>query len=82
MVDRYKYEEQAKYVRGILAEALDPLDWSMKVAFMRALLERLAPHLPSEIRSQPPARFAKNWERVVQAYTQSFGQIQSLLRTL
>ena len=82
MADRYKYEEQAKYVRGVLAEALDPLDWSMKVAFMRALLERLAPHLPTEIRSQPPARFAKNWEKVVQAYTQSFGQIQSLLRTL
>ncbi|MCK4341190.1 MAG: hypothetical protein KAY37_05640 [Phycisphaerae bacterium] len=82
MADRYKYEEQAKYVRGVLAEALDPLDWNMKVAFMRALLKRLAPHLPSEIRSQPPARFAKNWEKIVQAYTQSFGQIQSLLRTL
>lgn len=82
IADWHRYEEQRKQVRRVLSEALDPLDWNRKVAFIQALLDRLAPHLPAEIRSQPPTRFARHWEEIVQAYAQSLGQVHLLLRTL
>ncbi|MBW1744309.1 MAG: hypothetical protein JRJ47_12915 [Deltaproteobacteria bacterium] len=61
---------------------LDPLDWDSKVSLMEALLERLQCHLPSDIVSQPPDRFAEHYEGIVKAYVRSADQMKSLFRSL
>ena len=82
MTERLKSEEKEKYVNHVLKLALDPLDWEGKVNLMGALLKRLGPHLPQEIMSQPPERFAGHHETIVRAYVQSIDQVKSLLRSL
>lgn len=82
MTERYKVMQQSKHVSRVLQEALDPLDWSHRVAFMRALIDRLGPHLPAEIRDQPPERFARHYGEIVQTYAQSLDRVKQLLRRL
>ena len=82
MADSHKCDGQTDYIRSVLKTALDSRDWDARVAFMTALMARLAPHLHPDLRSQPPERFAKRWELIVQAYVKSLDQVQSLLRTL
>ena len=54
MTERYKRELQINHVKRIVAEAVDPLEWDDRVAFMRALFERIGPQLPPEVRREPP----------------------------
>jgi len=82
LTERFRTEEYAKHVSLVLKEALDPLEWTAKVAFMAALLERLGPHLPPDIRAQPPDRLAGECELVVRAYVESMDQVGELLRRL
>ena len=82
MTERFKRDEMAKHVNLVLKTALDPLDWQARVGFMAALLEHLGPHLPSEIRAEPPERYAKHHERIVHAYVESLDRFKLLLRAL
>ena len=82
MTEQYKVMQQSKHVSRVLQEALDPLDWSQRVAFMRAFIDRLGPHLPAEIRDQPPERFARHYGEIVQTYAQSLDRVKQLLRRL
>ena len=82
MTEHYKTKRQTQYVNRVLADALDPLDWDGRVAFVAALLERLGPHLPADIRSAPPKRFARHHDQIVHAYVQSLDRVKQLLRTL
>jgi len=82
MTEQYKAEEQAKHIDRIFKEALDPLDWDARVMLMAALLQRLAPDLPEDIRSAPPERFARRWEILVRAYVNSLDKMRDVLRTL
>ena len=81
MTEQFKNEQQTKHVSRILKEALDPLDWDATVAFMAAFLERIGPQLPPEMRSQPPQRFARHYQEIVQTYVRSVDRVKELLRT-
>jgi hypothetical protein len=80
MTEQLKTERQASHVSRVLKEAIDPLDWSARVEFMRAFLDRLGPQLSPEIREQPPERFARHYEIILQAYVRSLDQVKQLLR--
>ena len=82
MTEQYKFEKQSDHVRRVLQDALDPLDWEQRMAFMRAFLDRMGPQLPPEIRSQPPERFARHYETILQTYVQSLDRVKQLLRRL
>ena len=82
MTEQYKTEQQAKRVSRVLKAALDPLGWDARVRFMAAFLERLAPHLPLEIRAQPPARFARHYEPILKTYVRSLDRVRQLLHNL
>ncbi len=82
MTERFKADQQADYVRWVLKQALDPDDWDATVAFTAALLRRLAPDLPAEIRALPAERLANHYESIVQAYARSVETVRVLLRTL
>ena len=80
MTEQLKTERQANHISRVLKEVLDPLDWSARVEFMRAFLDRLGPQLSPEIRDQPPERFARHYEIILQAYVRSLDQVKQLLR--
>ena len=80
--EQFRTERQAKHVNRVLIGALDPLDWDARVAFMEAFLDRLAPHLPSEIRQQPPQQFVRHYEPILQTYVRSLDRVKQLLRSL
>jgi len=82
MTERYKHELQINHVKRVVAEAVDPLEWNDRVAFMRAFLQRLGPQLPPEIRDQPAERFARNSGTILGIYVRSLDQVKQLLRTL
>ena len=82
MTEQYKVQQQSKHARRILQEALDPLDWNRRVTFMRAILTRLGPQLPAEVRNQPPERFARHYDEILSVYVQSLDRVKQLLRRL
>ena len=82
MTEQFKMEQQEKHVNHVLKSVLDPLDWESKVSLMEALLKRLHCHLPSDIVSQPPDRFAGKYEGIVKAYVRSSDKMKSLFRSL
>jgi len=81
ITEAFKKEEQYKYVNFVFKAALDPLDWDGKVALMGELLKRLKNHLPSEIVSQPPERYARYYDTILRAYINSVDQVKSLFRS-
>jgi len=82
MTARFKREEKEKHVNLVLKMALDPLKFEDKITLMAALLKRLESHLPAEIVSQPPERYAGHYETIVRAYVQSMDQMKSVIRSL
>ena len=80
LTEQLKTEQQAKHIDRVLKEALDPLDWNERVEFMRAFLVRISTQLPPDIREQPPERFARHYEVIIQAYVQSLDHVRQLLR--
>ena len=80
MTERFRAEQMAKWVNQVLKTALDALDWNARVAFMKAFLARIGPQLPAEIRSQPPERFARHYEVVLQEYVKSLNHLNRVLQ--
>lgn len=82
LTEQFKTDQQAKHVRRVLKLAVDPLACADRVEFMRAFLQRMGRDLPAEVRRQPPERFARHWEALVQTYVQSMDRVRQLLRGL
>ena len=82
ITEQYKFEQKTKHVTRVLQEAMDPLDWNRKVAFVRALLEKLGPNLPADLRNAPPERFARHYGEITKAYVRSLDQVKQVLRRL
>jgi len=78
LTEAFEQEEKFKYVNFVFKTILDPLDFDSKVFLIATLLKRLKAHLPSEIVSQPPERYAKHYETIIRAYIQSMDQVKSL----
>ena len=81
ITEQFKQEQQEKHVNHVLKTAFDPLDWDSKVVLMKDILKRLEPHLPPEIISEPPEKFASHYEMIVRAYVQSMDQVKTLFRS-
>lgn len=82
MTDQLKREEQEKHVNCLLKSAMDPMDWDTKVALMDELMLRLKQVLPPKIASQPPERFAGQYEIIVKAYVDSINEMNLVFRKL
>lgn len=82
LTEHFKSEQQLKHVQCIFKDAVDGLEWDDRVKFIGGALERLRPLLPPEIRDEPPERFARGFEMLVQAYVQSLDQMDRALHAL
>jgi len=82
MTQRLKAEERGKYVKMILNTAIDPMDFESKTVLIKTIMAQLGPTLPEEIRNQPPERFAADYDKIIEAYSQSQERLLEFIKTL
>ena len=82
MTEIFKKKEQEEYITYILKTAFDPKDMKAKVNLIKSLLSRLKNHLPENILSQPPERYAKHYKSLVRAYVQAKDNVEYIFKTL
>jgi hypothetical protein len=82
VTEQFRRELYARHVTHVLAETIDPLDGGQRLSFMKALLERIGPQLPAEIRAQPARRYARHYGTIIEAYVRSMDRVNQFLRTL
>jgi hypothetical protein len=79
---QFKKESQEEQVNAVLKGALGSLDYERREGFMRALLDRLGPHLSPDIDISTPGRFLPQCEPIVREYVASLERINQLLRAM
>ena len=82
VTEQFKTERYRDHVRCVFGQKLDPMDWQAKVAFMQTALQRLAPFLPEEIKNQPPQRFARDYEELINILVQSMDRLGQMLKSM
>ncbi|MEN6428745.1 MAG: hypothetical protein ABFE13_25635 [Phycisphaerales bacterium] len=82
VAEQYKRDRYAAHVQRVLCEAISAMDWDDRVAFMQTAMRRLGPFLPPELRDEPPERFVRQYEVIVQTYVESLDKLGQLFRTL
>lgn len=82
MTDQYKHECQEKHVAYVLSNAVDELDWSAKVRFVKEFFQRFPDSLPAECPPDSIERFAKNFQLIVQTHINGIDQLRQLLRSM
>jgi len=82
MTNRLKTDERSKYVKMILHTLIDPMDFDAKTVLIKTIMSQLGPVLPEEIRTQPPARFAADYDKIIEAYSQSQEKLLEYIKTL
>jgi hypothetical protein len=80
--DQFKAEHRMNHVQAVLRRAIDQLDWNQRLGFTAALMKRLEPILPPEIRSQPFARYVNSVELIVEAYVRSQDRMKEMFRRI
>ena len=78
MVDQYKFEQKTKYANRILKETVDIMSWDERVDFMRTALTKVGNLLPTELRNQPPERFAREFEVITKAIIKSLDKVNDV----
>ncbi len=81
MTDQYKSEEFQKRVTAVLKTFFDPLEFDIRVALVKDLLELLKPNLPVEIGRQPPEKFSNHYEILVKSYVNSMDQLNQTFQS-
>jgi hypothetical protein len=82
ITEQFKVEQKGKHVAGVLERAVDPQDPDEQVAFVKALLAKLGPHLLPEFADQPPERYARHYVTLAAAYVRSLDSVSQTLRSL
>ena len=82
LTEGFKNEAQSEHVTCVLREALNPLHPAARTAFMEALLRRVRPQLPEELREEPPGRFIRRLDALAQAYVRSLDRFAEVARSL
>lgn len=82
VTEQLKREQGEKYVAHVVRQAVDPLNWETKVAFMGELLRRLAPVLPPDIAVTTPERYANKLDLIVRAYVSSMDRFTAVLKAM
>ena len=82
MTEWFKQTQREAHVRYVFREAMSSVDYDAKVAFVRALMKEQAGALPEELLSAPPERFAKAYETLARAYSESRDRMKEAFRKL
>ncbi|KPL24974.1 MAG: hypothetical protein AMJ75_02235 [Phycisphaerae bacterium SM1_79] len=64
LTEQYKADKQDAYITRVFKDATADMDWEERVACIRAIMNKIGPSLPQELRNQPPERFARSEETI------------------
>ena len=79
LTEEYKTQQQSKYFNRVLTDALNSLQWTERVEFMRSAMKRLRKFLPDDIADEPAERFARDYEQIVKTYVESMDQFNRII---
>lgn len=82
ITEHLKQAARDNHILKVFKETIDPLDYQLRVSLITKLLNREKFHLPEEITSQPPERFADDYEEIIKAYSQSMSNLTTIMRRL
>ena len=82
VTDHLKHEAREKYIFRAFKEAIDTLDDDIRVSLIAAIMKREGDRLPPNIASQPPERYAHQYEEILRLYSQSLARVVSRLKAL
>ncbi|MBN1551692.1 hypothetical protein JW979_09490 [bacterium] len=82
MTEFMKHEARQKHIVKTFHDAIDPLDYEAKVELISDILKREEGRLPPEITSQPPEKFADDYESIIQAYSESITKVTDIFKRL
>lgn len=75
-----KAESVEHYVRDAFRRHVGMSSWTDKVDIMRQFLKILGRSLPSNIRTDEPERYARDYEELIRGYVSSMDQLTLILR--
>ena len=64
LTEQYKAEKQNAYINRVFKDAIADMDLEDRVKCIRAIMKKIGPSLPKELKDQPPERFARSDETV------------------
>jgi hypothetical protein len=76
----FKDRTYRTHIHYVLTQTVDSLNWDDRVTFVRSAMDHLQAILPDDIKSQPPERFARDYETIVQAYVRAFDNVTNIMR--
>jgi len=82
MTNHYKIDKQEKHINMVIKESIDSLDATEKKNFIKEFMEYIGPHMPEDIRSQPPERYIRHYDEIVRLYVQSMDKVKQYLSRL
>lgn len=82
IADGLKAQSIENYIRDAFDRCVSPASWEQKVDIIRQFIQQCGTYFSSEIRTDQPERYARNYEELIRAYVESMNQTSSILRRL
>ena len=82
MTEQLKQERYSDHISRAFKEAVDPMNWESRVAFVKSFMKRVGYTLPDEIKNKPLQHLAHHSEDLIRAWTQSLDRFKGVLRSL
>jgi hypothetical protein len=82
LTEQYKTKKRDAYINRVFKDMIADMDWSQRIECIRAVMKKIGPALPEEIRNQPPERFARNDETmqtIILTYVRNNDQFNQVL---
>jgi len=64
LTEQYKADKQDAYINRVYKDAIADMDWEKRIKCIQAIMKKIGPSLPEELKNQPPERFARNDETI------------------
>ena len=80
ITNQYKLDEQQKHINMVIKDSIDSRNLNEKEAFIKEFMKYIEPHLPEELKHQPPKKYIKHYPEIVRLYIQSMDKVKNYLQ--
>ncbi|MBC2714911.1 MAG: hypothetical protein HF978_06340 [Desulfobacteraceae bacterium] len=82
IADGLKRESVERYVRDVFDRYVAPNSWAQQVEIIRQFIAYCGSFLSADIHANPPERYARNYQELIQSYVSALQGTSGLLRRL
>jgi len=80
--DAMKYKHIEQYIESVFDRYVSPNDWDSKVEIIRQFIAHCGGDLGSSLRREKPESYARDYKKLIRAYTDSLKRTSSTIRGL